>query len=235
MKPFILKRTDERRTRSIGRIVLYALLFLVVTRLGSAVLVGIGQTIYLLGWDVNALKLLHFFGTPEIIAEQEGWWGLFSILLFAPLFEESAFRLGLSFRRPHVAVGLGALSAFFVAGALQLADVPHPIRWALLPGVGVAVVLWFSTTDAFWISKRDNWQRSMMWASAILFGLSHLFAMSGLTWGLLPMALLMAFMLALSGCVLVYLRVNLGFWWGVGAHAFINLFGAVSLLRILLG
>lgn len=35
--------------------------------------------------------------------------------------------------------------------------------------------------------------------------------------------------------VLVYLRINLGFWWGVGAHVAINLFGACAMLCTLLG
>lgn len=237
MKPFILNRTDERRTRSVGRIVLYALVFFIVTRLGSAILVGIVQMIYQLGWDVNAMKLLNFLGRPEVMARQEGWWIFPDILLFAPLLEEASFRLGLSFRRAHVAVGLGALTVFLVACCLRLSGVQFPVdwAWALLSGLAVGTALWFFTTDAFWLSKRGRWQRPMMWASAILFGLSHLFAMPGLTWALLPMALTMAFLLALSGCVLVYLRVNLGFWWSVGAHALINLIGAFALLRILLG
>lgn len=237
MKPFILNRTDERCIRSVGRIVLYALVFFIVTRLASSVLIGIVNAVYLLGWDMNAMKLLGFFDLPEILARHEGWWAFPDLLLFTPLFEETSFRLGLSFRRAHVAVGLGALTVFLVVCCLRLSGVQFPVdwAWALPSGIAVGAALWFSTTDAFWLSKRDRWQRPVMWVSAILFGLAHLFAMPGLTWALLPMALTIAFMLALSGCVLVYLRVNLGFWWGVGAHALINLIGAFALLRILLG
>lgn len=85
MKPFILNRTDERRTRSVGRIVLYALVFFIVTRLGSAILVGIVQMIYQLGWDVNAMKLLNFLGRPEVMARQEGWWIFPDILQQQPV------------------------------------------------------------------------------------------------------------------------------------------------------
>ncbi len=237
MKPFILNRTDERRTRSVGRIVLYALLFFVVTRLAGGLLEGIVNAVYLFGWDMNAMDMLNFFGSTEATARQDGWWVLLNVLVFAPLFEESSFRLGLSFRRVHVAVGLGVLTTFVIACCLQSAGVGYLVdwAWALPSGIAVGTGLWFFTTDTFWLSKRDRWQRPMMWASAILFGLAHLFAMPGLTWALLPMALVTAFTLALSGCMLVYLRVNLGFWWGVGAHAIINLPGTFALLRILLG
>ena len=234
MEPFILNRIDERRTRSVGRILLYALAFFLLTRVVTGLLAGIAMAIYKLGWGIDAMNRLQFMGTPDEMAAL-GWWALPQLLLAAPLFEECAFRLGLSFRRSHAAVGSGALTVFFAVHLLRLAGAGQSMWWGVLPGVVVALALWCLTTDHFWMARRERWLRPTMWVSAILFGAVHLFAMPGLTWALLPMALIMVLMLALSGCVLVYLRVNLGFWWAVGAHALINLPGALMLLRQLLG
>lgn len=217
-----------------GRILLYALAFFLVTRFATGMLSGIALAIYKLGWGMDAMAGLQFLGTPDQMGGY-GWWALPQLLLVAPLFEECAFRLGLSFRRSHVAVGLRALTAFFAVQLLRLAGAEQSMWWGVLPGVVAGIALWCLTTDNIWMARRERWLRPMMWVSAILFGVVHLFAMPGLTWVLLPMALIMVLMLALSGYVLVYLRVNLGFWWGVGAHALINLPGAIVLLRQLLG
>lgn len=48
--------------------------------------------------------------------------------------------------------------------------------------------------------------------------------------GLLPYALLYVLGLFFSGCVFVYLRVNLGFGWALGAHMLCNLPPALFLL-----
>ena len=88
------------------------------------------------------------------------------------------------------------------------------------------------TTDAFWQAKK-GWLRPMMWCSAGLFALVHLFAMQGLTWFLVPYALLICLMLFFAGSVMVYLRVNLGFLWAVGAHALNNV-PAVFMITLVL-
>lgn len=223
MQPFILNRTDERRTKSVGRILLYALLFFIVTRIAVMLMLMGCTVIYMANTGLNPMQALSFFGNPTVTAASMGWWALPYVLLIAPFFEECCFRLGLSFRRWQVAVGLGALTLFFVSRFFSMAGMSHPF-WASLPaGIVVAGLLYRFTTDAFWQAKKDKWLRPMMWCSAALFALVHLFAMQGLSWFLLPYALLICLMLFFAGSVMVYLRVNLGFWWAVGAHALNNI------------
>lgn len=232
MKRFILCRTDERAVKSPGRIVLYALLFFVATRVGCMFLLGAGAVFYKLSLGIDAMQMLRFGGDPTVTVARMGWMVLPLFLLGAPLFEECAFRLGLSFRRWQVAVGLGALIAFLVSRFAGIAGC-EPWHWAAPAGVVVCVGLFFTTSDGFWAARREKWLCPMMWTSAALFGLVHLFAMQGLTWSLLPFGLLMCLMLFFAGCVLVYLRVNLGFGWAVGAHMLINLPGVVAALLLL--
>ncbi len=233
MQPFILNRTDERKTKSVGQIVAYAVLFFVITRIAVALLVGVASAFYMAG-GVNPQEALQFMGNPTVVAEHYGWWALPYILLFAPLFEECAFRLGLSFRKWHVTLGLAAVTVFFVSRVALLCGAAHPYFWGVPTGVAVAAALWLMTTEGFWQSKREKWMRPMMWTSAGLFGLVHLFAMAGLTLYLLPFALLICLMLAFAGAVFVYLRVNLGFWWAVGAHIINNLIAVYLIVSILL-
>lgn len=195
-------------------------------------LVSAGAIYYKLALGIDAMQTLRFGGDPTVTVAGMGWRALPLFLLGAPLFEECAFRLGLSFRRWQVAVGLGALVAFFVSRFAVIAG-GEPWLWAVSAGVVVCAGLFFTTSDGFWRARREKWLRPMMWVSAVLFGLVHLFAMPGLTWGLLPYALLMCLMLFFAGCVLVYLRVNLGFWWALGAHIVINLPGVAVALRLL--
>ncbi len=124
MKPFTLDRTDERNTEGVGGILLYAALFFIVTRIAAMLLQKSGATLYEWGWGLDAAGM---FGarTPESMVSEMGWRAVPHVLLLAPFVEECAFRLGLSFRRWHVAAGLGALAYFFADWMLFFADVAN--------------------------------------------------------------------------------------------------------------
>lgn len=232
IKPFILNRTDERNTKSVGGILLYAALFFIVTRIAAMLLQKSGAALYEWGWGLDAAGMLGA-RTPESMVSEMGWRAVPHVLLLAPFVEECAFRLGLSFRRWHIAAGLGALAYFFADWMLFFADVANARYWALLVWIAVAAAVYGFTTDGFWLSKRDRWLRPAMWASTVVFASVHLLSVSALTWGLLPYALLYVLGLFFSGCVFVYLRVNLGFGWALGAHMLCNLPPALFLLGAL--
>lgn len=223
MNSFILSRTDERATKSVGRILLYALLFFVVTRLLSGVLITVTTGAYHAAGCADPLGALRFGGMPSEAAKNFGAGVVWMIMLGSPLLEEVAFRLGLSFRRPHAALGIGVLAAFLTMRLVSAGSLFSGYGGAAIVALVVAAAVWRFTTDAFWRSKRAAWQVPAGWISAVGFGLAHLFAMQGLTFALLPLALCLCFMLACAGCVFVYLRVNLGFWWGLGAHMLNNI------------
>ena len=116
---------------------------------------------------------------------------------------------------------------------LFFADVANARYWALPVWIAVAAGVYGFTTDGFWLSKRDRWLRPAMWASTVVFASVHLLSASALTWGLLPYVLLYVLGLFFSGCVFLYLRVNLGFGWALGAHMLCNLPPALFLLGAL--
>ena len=105
MQLFILNRTNERQTKSVGRILLYALLFFIVTRIAVMLMLTGCTAIYMANTGINPMQGLSFFGNPSVAAAGMGWWALPYVLLVAPFFEECCFRLGLSFRRWQVEIG----------------------------------------------------------------------------------------------------------------------------------
>ena len=218
IKPFILNRTDERNTKSVGGILLYAALFFIVTRIAAMLLQKSGAALYEWGWGLDAAGMLGA-RTPESMVSEMGWRAVPHVLLLAPFVEECAFRLGLSFRRWHIAAGLGALAYFFADWMLFFADVANARYWALPVWIAVAAAVYGFTTDGFWLSKRDRWLRPAMWASTVVFASVHLLSVSALIWGLLPYALL--YVLGLFFRVRLCLSAREPrLWMGIGrAHA----------------
>lgn len=228
MKP-IFSRLDDHKTKSRKKILLFAVLFFVVTRIISMIAITFAVRLYFL-YGVDAMAALRFRGSLEGIAYEameEGLWRTLAIVMIgAPLWEECAFRLGLSFRRCDVAIGIAAMTLFL---ATRLG-----CSWwlAVASGAACGVLVWSITTDEFWSGLRTKWLKPAAVASAVLFGLAHLFAMHGLTLITLPYALLLCLMLFFAGATFVYLRVNLGFGWALAAHMLNNLPAALLLLSM---
>lgn len=231
MKKSVFARLDDSKTKSRRQILLFAVVFFVVTRLIMMIAIAFAARLYFL-YGMDAMSALRFGGGIEGLAyeamEKGVWPTLLMVLVGAPLLEECAFRLGLSFRKRDVAAGLGALTLFLFS------RITGSWLWASIPAVAVAATVWFATSEEFWNGLRSAWLKPAAAASAVLFGLAHLFAMHGLTLVLLPYALLICMMLFFAGATFVYLRVNLGFWWGLGAHIANNLPAIIVLTSMLL-
>lgn len=218
MKP-VFSRLEDYKRKSRKEILCFAILFFVATRIVSMVVIAFTTRLYFL-YGFDAMSSLQFGGSfgglTEMVAEKGLWRTLLKILIVAPLWEEAAFRLGLSFKRRDMALGLGALALFLVSRICA--------GWwiAVIAVVAVAATVWLATTDEFWNGRRAKWLTPAAWASAVLFGLAHMFNMHGLTLVLLPYALSLCLMLFFAGATFVYLRVNLGFGWGLAAHVINN-------------
>lgn len=231
MKP-IFSRLDDHLTKNRKQILIFAVLFFVVTRIVSMIAIGFAARLYFL-YGFDAMASLRFGGSLEGIVyesmEKGLWRTLAMIVVGAPLLEECAFRLGLSFRRCDVSIGLGALTLFLAS------RVTGSWLWAMIPAVVVAAAVQLATTEMFWNRLKPKWLKPAAVASAVLFGLAHLFAMHGLSWITLPYALLLCLLLFFTGATFVYLRVNLGFGWAVGAHVLNNLPSVLLLLSMTIG
>ena len=230
---FILNRTDDWATMPKKKIIATAIIWYFVLFL-ICVPIIFGVTMIYNGMGVDPDQLTKFGGYFTNHMEKPIWY-ISMALLVAPVVEEIIFRLGLSFKRQTVAMWVGLLPVSIVGYLQQCYG-----NWMLMAGmVLIGIVLYWLvmrfTTNEQWTRWRSLYLRPAMWLSAIAFGLIHLRAFSVLTWGLLPYCLAIILRPGLAGCVLTYLRVNLGFWWGVLFHFANNIPGAVMMLLALYG
>lgn len=219
---FILSRTEDYRLHSKKWIVGYGLLFWLITRIIAAGFV-IGCTAVYNAFGVNPEEMTKFGGDPSTVKSvYTVGYGIALAILIAPVMEECIFRLGLSFRKWQISLGLAAIPAYMI---FQVAG--HLTIWlGIILGciaVGVLCGVYFITTQEYWNRVRKKYFRVAVWLTAIAFGLMHLIAFSPFSFELLPYMLCVILVPFFAGCAITYYRVNLGFWWGVGLHIFNNL------------
>ncbi len=92
---------------------------------------------------------------------------------------------------------------------------------ALAVAIFIAVMRY--TTQSFWDRQKRRWFIPAVWLTTIVFGLLHLLAFTGASLVFLPYKLCMTLVIFFGGCAIAYLRVNLGFGYGLGMHIFNNL------------
>lgn len=225
----ILSRTSDWQNHSRWWIVGYALLFWVITRLLTAGLMGI--CIYAYSQNgVNPSELTKFGGDPSVTVASNGLWtAILIVAVAAPVIEEIVFRLGLSFVRWQVAAWLGSIPLFMCWMYWKSC----PMIWWII-GSAAAIIIgclaWRLLSDEFLQRLKKRCLVSAMWITSIAFGLIHLMAFSTLSLQLLPYALVVISAPFFTGCACAYLRVNLGFGWGVAMHVFNNIPGIAMIL-----
>lgn len=223
---FILSRNKDYEIHSKKWIVGYAFMFWLISRIIAMVLLGVCMFIYE-KHGVNPKELTNFGGDPAVTASSGGLIrAVLMTALIAPIFEELLFRFGLSFRKVAIGVSLACVALF---PAFSHNKTASPLFWIISCFIATAIfcLIYFATKDDFWESKKAKWQIPAIWVTSICFGLVHLCAFSSLSWTLLPYSLVMSLVPFFAGCSCAYLRVNIGFFWGVAMHIFNNIPGII--------
>lgn len=227
----ILSRVDDSETHSKKWIIGYSLLFWVSTRLLAVFLVVGCSLIYeSLGFTKDMFP--SFGGTPkEATSIGALIYSLATVAFIAPMIEEIVFRLGLSFKKWQVALALAFIPIFigwsdikaltWISGALYV-----------LAAIVVYLAITKLTSQELWSNLKEKRLVAAMWITSIAFGLVHLRAFSFFSWEMLPYMLCMISSPFFCGCACAYLRVNVGFWWGLGMHIFSNLPGIATILLL---
>lgn len=228
---FILSRVDDRASHSKKWIVGHALLFWLATRIIAAGLVIACTAIYAkLGITHNMLP--EFGGTPKAAATLEKLLqSLAMTTVIAPVFEEIVFRLGLSFKKWQVALNLAAIPLLAVYMNLWKISLLSAMIWIILAVIIFATVYRLTSQD-FWNNVKSKWFVTAVWFTSIAFGLIHLRAFSFFSLEMLPYMLCMISIPFFGGCACAYLRVNLGFGWGLAMHIFNNLPGIFIIIAM---
>lgn len=228
---FILNRINDRATMPEHKILWVGFVwFVAMFMISSAIIVGVSVVYKSIG--IIPEELTQFGGDVSTQKDKPLPQTLLLLLIIAPIVEEIIFRLGLSFKRQTVALWVGLLPVAIAAYIFKFY-----YNWPLLAGlVALGVLLyWFVmrfTTDEHWAGWRSCYLRLAMWVSAIAFALIHLKAFSAITWALLPYCLAICLRPGLVGCVITYVRVNMGFWWGVLFHIVNNIPAVLVLIAL---
>ncbi len=226
---FILSRNNDYLSHSKKWMVGYAFLFWLITRVAMMVIMGICVAVYN-NHGINPQQLTNFGGDPTVTkASGSLIRALLMTALIAPLFEEILFRFGLSFKRFSIATSLAFIPLFPAFSHNRSASL---LMWVICIGLAIVVfcLAYFSSTDEFWQKRKLRWQIPAIWVTSIAFGLVHLIAFSTLSWMLLPYALAVILAPFFTGCACAYLRVNMGFGWGLAMHILNNIPGIIIML-----
>lgn len=224
---FILSRNKDYESHSKKYMVGYALLFWLFTRIGVMILMGIVMTVYTEFLGIDPTALTKFGGDPTVAKSAHGVIGsLLLIVIVAPIFEELVFRYGLSFRRSAVSISCACMTLFPLYSQYQSASVLM-LCLSVVIAIVVFCAIYFATSDNTWERLRTKCQVSAIYITSISFGLVHLFAFSKL---IFPYSFLLITVPFFAGCSCAYLRVNMGFGWGVAMHIFNNIPAIIIIL-----
>lgn len=219
---FILSRTEDYKSHSKIWVIGYALLFWLITRVLAGVLVMCCAAIYE-QFGFSAQEMAQFSSSPDQFAysSRPVWYILIIVLLVAPFLEECVFRLGLNFKKWQVAASLAAIPVF-VIWMFPTLPLRNKISFAFL-GICIFFLILKYTSQNFWVEKKSKWFIPAIWISTVVFGLLHLVAFKGASIIMLPYMLSICLVIFFAGCSIAYLRINLGFGYGLGMHIFNNL------------
>lgn len=209
MRNFFLVR--DKYNLSKKSIIKKALKFYVLSQLGAFfILFLLYFVLRFWGIDINRLRerelSVGFYNTP------------ISIVVFAPILEEIAFRLGLSFRRKDLILSLPIL-LFFLLSYLGDGFSAFLIEKIILSSI-LCIALYFSS-QKFWTRYRQVLGKQTVIFMTILFALGHINNFDVQTNYLFIYPLLVLPQLVM-GITFTYLRLNLHFVAAVLMHILVN-------------
>lgn len=133
---FILSRNEDYKSHSKKWIVGYGLLFWLITRVVTMILMGLCMFLYE-KYGINPRELTNFGGDPTVTLSSRGLIkAVLMTALIAPVFEELLFRCGLSFRKVSVAISLACIALFYAFSHNKTAT---PTVWVISCCLAIAV------------------------------------------------------------------------------------------------
>lgn len=227
---FILNCPDDGQLLTRKQLVLKTFVWMLILLAAAVVCRIICAAVYMAN-GMDPMALTKFGGDPTAhqVKKEHLWKALLSLLVYAPLMEETLFRLPLSFKRRTVALWLALVPIICAVYFYKC-----KVWYILLALAAVGAVLFFLvyrfTSDEQWGMWRSQHIILAMWTAALAFGFIHLRAFSVLNLQVLPWALATVLIPMAGGCAVTYARVNLGFFWGVLFHLLINVPGCFVII-----
>lgn len=213
IKTFYLNKDKKQLTKK--QIAIKAVKFYVSAQLVVLLILGFAFLgLRFFNFDIDSFKekmsLGSFSNTPLYIA------------LIAPVYEEIAFRLGLSFKKLHIAI---ALSFLFLIFSNFFTGYNGFITGRLAVCVFIFIAF-FSISQNFWNGYRTRFGKPTIIFFTFLFALAHLNNFD-INEKYFPIYVLFCLPQLIMGITFTYLRINLNFISAVLMHIFINSFSVL--------
>jgi membrane protease YdiL (CAAX protease family) len=168
-------------------------------------------------------------------SEMQNTWEMYLIVVaIAPIIEEIIFRGALYYKRSTIAIVFSILMALFVKYAAINELIHLHIGFVYVASVALIPLIYYATAsyDEFLMNFWAKNFKFVFHFVAISFGLIHLTNYSEINNYLFALPLVSAQLI--SGYVLGFVRMKLGFGYGVALHAAWNFIAGFGLLIVLL-
>lgn len=137
-----------------------------------------------------------------------------------PFFEEALFRLGLSFKRVHVAISIAIVYLAIFGNIFGV------ICWKYVVINGAAIAVFFiiyQLNIAKYLEHAHDLKRMVIYASIIVFGFLHITNYAPLVGCSIPYYLLYSLPPLIAGFMFTYVRITFGFKFSVAYHSANNI------------
>lgn len=146
-----------------------------------------------------------------------------SIVLIAPLIEEIAFRLNLSFKKIHILISLPVLSIIFLSVLLK--DLEYILLLKIIIPACLFILLWFISQE-FLDQCRHEFGKQAVIIILLLFAFAHINNFN-IHYNYLPVYFLLCLPQLVMGITFSYLRLNISFTAAVLMHICVNGFSVL--------
>jgi len=145
--------------------------------------------------------------------------------LLIPILEETAFRLGLSFKKHHVSIGIAALFFFFARSFVEAGNQWISLSVLLALAIIVAFVLYRYVKQSLLSKWQEEYGKITVYIVSFLFVFLHVFNHGPLylQYALVYIILLLPTLLLVI--FITFLRMRVGFFAGVLFHILLNTCG----------
>ncbi|MGN6394629.1 MAG: CPBP family glutamic-type intramembrane protease [Mucilaginibacter sp.] len=198
----------------------YGILFLALIAISPTILMVDYFVVHVLHYKTISGAQKH--GMSQFLHKMGYWKALVYICLIGPLIEETVFRLPLSLKKKHIALGFAA--AAFLFSSFFLKEIKSPLlnlSARLLLGGLVYVICFFTAPKGLSVIGH-RFRKHLIVLSVLLFGLMHIGNYNPVQWPVIWIYPAYVLPQILMGWAITYVRFRDGFWWGFALHCMIN-------------
>ena len=215
-----VRESDSFTGKLLNLLKTYGILFLALIAISPTLLMVDYFVVHVLHYKTISGVQKH--GMSQFLHKMGYWKAVVYICLIGPLIEETVFRLPLSLKKRHIALGFAA--AAFLFSSFFLKDIKSPwLNLSVRLSISILVYVLCVFTAPKGLSIIDHrFRKHIIVLSILLFGLMHIGNYNPIQWPVVWIYPLYVLPQILMGWAITYVRFRNGFWWGFLLHCLIN-------------